>query len=188
MGGKGWRGPPARLGWEIPLWLLGSYCRSGNWGVPACPCTPSLAQLPGFACLASDFPSLPPVLQLAMTEPPEMPKDLAIPLFRVRKTFFPHGKAVTWMQSGPPNPSTPFPSPAFSLRNQIITLLTSLFPCLPEPNMNPSSNPACKCLKVEQLGSRSCRMRGRVCGVWHRRTPLLAWALRLYGKRQLRGN
>lgn len=53
-----------------------------------------------FACLApraSGFPCLPPVLLFAVTDLPEMLKAFAMLLFRVKKTFFPHGETAMWL-------------------------------------------------------------------------------------------
>lgn len=94
--GKWWRGPPVPLGWEIPCHLWVSSWWSGNSG-GSCPCEfgefmPRTLPSSSFACLApkaSGFPSPPPVLLFAMTDLPEMLKDFAILLFRVKKTFFP---------------------------------------------------------------------------------------------------
>lgn len=183
--GKCWRGPPAPLGWEIPWHLWVSSWWSGNSG-RSCLCEfgefmPCTLPSSSFACLApkaSGFPSPPPVLLFAVTDLPEMLKDFAILLFRAKKTFFPHGETAMWLQSAPTLP----PSPAFSLRNQIMTLLTSLLPVLPEPNMNYSSNPPWEWFKVEQLGSKTLRVRARVCKVWHRWMHLLHEPLASMGK------
>lgn len=137
-----------------------------------------------FAPKDSDFPSSPLVLLFAMTDLPEMLGDFAICYLELGRHFSHMVKLSCGCKVLPPPP----PSPAFFLRNHIIRLLTSLFPVLPESNMNYSSNPTCKWFKVEQLASKTCRMSVCVCKVWHRRMHLLAWTLSLYGKRQLHGN
>lgn len=157
--GKWCQGPLACLGWEILLQFLAFYWWWGNSGVHACPCHPSSEQLPRFACVLllkpQTFLPQPFMLFFAMTDLPEMLGDFAICYLRVRKTFFPHGETVTWLWS------TPSPSPASSLRNQTITLLTSSFLVLPGSNVNYSSNPTFKWFKVEWLGSKTYRM--QVC-------------------------